>query len=413
MRKQKKALILGGVAPHIELIKELKKRGYYTILADYLNNPPARKYADVFFQISVLDKEAILKLAQEENVDIVMCICVDHANVTMTYVAEKLGLPMPYAYKTAIATTDKGEMKRIMCEVGVPTSSFVVVEEISGIADINMRFPLIVKPVDNNGSKGVKTASNKEQLYRYVEDAFNFSRKGEVIVEEFSCGKEIQVDCFSNKSKAHVVMIRQKLEMPRKEGLALQSFGSILPADLSDEVIEKINNIAQSMVDAFRLEHTPFFFQAKVNNDDIEVLEVTPRIGGGLSYKMLKRQTDFDVINTIIDSYFGDVSNIEFKSKPQYMLTNIIYATEGAFDRVSGIEKVINKGIIEDFDQFIDSGTIIRGAMDSRNRVGAYFIVADTREELIRKALIAEGEIDILDITGSSIACIQSIRGII
>ena len=87
-----RAIILGGVAPHIELIKNLKKRGYETILLDYYENPPAREYADRFYRISTLDYEAVKEAAEKEKADLIITICVDHANVIMCRAAEELGL---------------------------------------------------------------------------------------------------------------------------------------------------------------------------------------------------------------------------------------------------------------------------------------------------------------------------------
>ena len=113
------------------------------------------------------------------------------------------------------------------------------------------------------------------------------------------------MDCFANEGRANVLMIREKLKIPRASGLAMQTYGSILPAILPAGLTKKIQVIAQSIVEGFGLEHTPFFFQAIADNTDIKVLELTPRIGGGLSYKMLRDHVGFDVVDAAVDSYFG------------------------------------------------------------------------------------------------------------
>lgn len=393
------AIILGGVVPHIELIEDLKKRGYTTLLLDYLENPPAKAYADEFLRVSTLDREAVLEIAMQRKADLIITICVDHANVTMCYVAEKLGLPLPYSYDTAIKTTDKGIMKQCMFDGGIPTSEFKLLYENDPLPE-DLEFPVVVKPVDNNGSKGVKRANDRTELEKYVKAAFAFSRKGQVIVEEFSDGIEIQVDCFANEGKAHVIMTRKKLEMPRKEGLALQSIGSVIPAPLKKEHIDEFRSIADKMVSVYDFEHTPFFFQAKLKGDKIKVLEVSPRIGGGLSYKMLKSQMDFDVVDTIIDSYFGNVDSINIRPKEQYMLTDIVYAGGGVFDHVEGAAQMIEEGVIDSFDLMIDKGKDMGSDMDSRNRVGAYLITAATKNDILKKAQTAFENIAVIDNEG-------------
>jgi len=395
-------MILGGVAPHIDLINELKGKGYTTILVDYLDNPPAKSSADEFYQVSTLDKEAVLALAKEKEIDLIMTICVDHANITMCYVAEQLGLPLPYTMETALASTDKTLMKARMHEWDVPTSRFVCLsdgEEYSGDLD----FPLVVKPADNNGSKGVKKADTMEEVKAYVENAYTLSRSHKVVVEEYNDGKEIQVDCFACDGTAIVLMVKEKLKIPRTKGLAMQSFGSLIPADLPESTFEEIAEIAQKIQKGFGFINTPFFFQANVTSKGVRVIELTPRIGGGLSYKLLKRYTGGNIVEKIYDSYFGKANFDDLNSKKPYMVTNIVYAQDGIFDKVVGIEELIADGTIESFDLMVDKGNEFGSNMDSRNRVGAYYIVAESQEELIEKAQKAYDCIDVISVEGTSI----------
>lgn len=398
-----KAMILGGVAPHIELIQALKKRDYETILVDYLDNPPARVYADKYYQVSTLDKEAVLSLAKEEKIDLIMTICVDHANVTMCYVAEQLGLPLPYTSETALNATDKDLMKQKMWEYEIPTSRFIVVSENESYDLSSLEFPLVIKPADNNGSKGVIKVNTVDEVQNKVENALSLSRNKKAVIEEFNDGREIQVDCFANNNVANVIMIREKLKIPNQQGLAMQSYGSILPPKLTKEAENNIKDIAQKIVKAFGFEHTPFFFQAIEKDGAVKVIELTPRIGGGLSYKLLKRFANFDIINTVIDSYHGNVKSVDFKTSDLHMVTNIVYAMNGVFDKVVGVEEMIANNIIESFDLMTESGKEFGVQMDSRNRVGAYYIVASSYEELLEKARVAHESIDVVDTSGRSI----------
>ena len=91
----KKALVLAGGLPQIELIKELQQRGYYVILADYYENPIARDYADRFYQKSTLDIEAMRTIATTEKVDMIITCCTDQALAVVSKLAEELDLPYP------------------------------------------------------------------------------------------------------------------------------------------------------------------------------------------------------------------------------------------------------------------------------------------------------------------------------
>ena len=178
------AIVLAGTTPHIALIENLKERGYYTILVDYYENPPAKKAADRHIQESTLDQEKVLDIAKKVGAPLVITTCMDHANVTACYVAEKLGLPAPYSYETALSVTNKGLMKEKMVRHGIPTSKYTFVKNISGFESADLRFPVAVKPADSNGSKGVRKASGYKDLSKFLEDALEISRSNQAIIEE-------------------------------------------------------------------------------------------------------------------------------------------------------------------------------------------------------------------------------------
>ena len=120
----KKAIVLGGTNPHIELINQLHARGYYVILIDFLPHPPAKPYADIHIQESSMDMDLVVKIGKEYDVDLVICACIDQQNVTACYAAEKLGLTKPYSYDFAHKITNKGYMKDVMVENHIPTTRY-------------------------------------------------------------------------------------------------------------------------------------------------------------------------------------------------------------------------------------------------------------------------------------------------
>lgn len=168
--KEKKpiAIVLAGTRPHILLIEKLKQRGFYVILVDYLDNPIAKPYADLHFQESTLNNEAVINIAREYNASLVISTCVDQANLTACYVSGKLGLPHPYSYETAMNVTDKLRMKKIMMENNIPTSKYYNISE-SMIQDIyDLKYPVIVKPADCNSSKGVRKVDDQKYLKEFI-----------------------------------------------------------------------------------------------------------------------------------------------------------------------------------------------------------------------------------------------------
>jgi len=380
---QKKAIVLGGTSPHIELIKKLKNRGYFVILVDYLNNSPGIPYADKFVRESTLDLEKVLQVAKEEKVDLVISTCIDQANSTCCYVAEKLGLPQPYSYETSLDVTDKGRMKTIMRNNDIPTSSFQIV---SNLEDVNwelVSYPAVVKPVDCNSSKGVIKVDNKEDASKVILDDIAMSRTSNAIIEGYNEGIEIQVDCLNFKSETKVLMTRRKKRIETKEKMVLNSTGSIIPAGLSDELNKQAQEIAAKISDSFNLKNTPFFYQAIVTENGISVIEFAPRIGGGLSSYLIKEITGIDVVDAAIDSFLNiEIDVNEPKEINRIYSTNLLYMKPGIFDHIEGFDELKSKGFVKEVFTTKEVGTEIDSDMRSSNRVGAFIVMADDVEAL-------------------------------
>lgn len=397
------ALVLGGTNPHIELICQLKKRGFKTILVDYTKNPPAKAYADEHIQESTLDKETVLRIAREMKADLVISACIDQANSTCCYVSEKLFLPHPYSYETSINVTVKSKMKKIMKDNDIPTSWYQTTYNVDSIDWDQVSFPAVVKPVDCNSSKGVHKVNTIDEAKKFLVEAIKLSRSKEAIIEGFVNGTEIQIDCFAENSDAKVILTRQKKQILRDNGEELNSTGSIIPALVCKGLEESLHVIAKSIAKAFNLKNTPFFYQAIVDEQgNVNVLEFAPRIGGGLSYYVLNDIAGFNAIHYLINSYLGIEESLKYKTVDRFYSTNLLYMDEGVFDHIIGFEDSVKTGIIKKFFILKEKGTEISKDMRSGNRVGAFIVEADSFTELLRKESEVYKMIDVIDINGGS-----------
>lgn len=397
----KKAIVLGGTAPHVELIKKLKSRNYYVVLIDYLDNSPGIEYADEHIQESTLDQEKVLEIAQNREVDLVISTCIDQANSVCCYVAEKLNLPRPYDYQTSLNVTDKGLMKKNMVDNGIPTSPYFVVRSVDDICWEKVQYPVVVKPVDCNSSKGVHRADTREEVCKYVVEDLSYSRKGNAIIEGFNEGAEIQVDCFATDDYAEVLLTRQKKKIVGDNGMVLQSTGSIIPAILSEKELQQVKEIAIKIARGFGLKNTPFFYQAIVTVNGVSVLEFAPRIGGGLSFYLLKEIAGVDSVEVAIDSFLGNHTNVKPREVKKFYSTNLLYMNPGVFDHIEGAEDLKSAGIIKDFFQMKKRGTRIDNDLRSGNRVGAFVIEAESRKAVKMLEEQAYKKIKIIDENGN------------
>ena len=401
MNKQKTASVLGGTLPHVDLVNKLKDRGYKVLLIDYLQNPPAKAVATEHIRESTLDQEKVLEIAKERNVDLVISSCIDQANSVCCYVAEKLGLPHPYSYKTSLDVTNKGLMKKVFSENDIPTSPYIIANSVDSIDWAKVTYPAVVKPVDCNSSKGVHRVDSDQETRLRVAEAIELSRTGTAIIEGFNQGVEIQVDCVSTSSGVKVMMTRQKQKgCLDGNAMVLQSCGSIFPAPLSVELKEQVQIIAEKIAHAFGLLNTPFFYQAIITEAGVQVLEFAPRVGGGMSSYVLKTFGDYDAVECVIDSFLGKPISVEPKNQTEFHSTNILYMKQGVFDHVEGVEQQQKCGNIGKFFLLRKKGSKIDGDMRSANRIAAFVVDGKSYDELRQKAHKAFASLEIRDEQG-------------
>ncbi|WP_305402632.1 ATP-grasp domain-containing protein [Photobacterium leiognathi] len=159
----KKIIVLGAMQMHVPLIKYAKERGYYVITVDYLLDAPGHKIADEYSLISTTDLEAVTCLARDKNVDIVMTFNSDPAAYTAAYVSKVLGLK-GNPPKAVEIMSDKGLFRKFLYENGFNYPKYKVFSCSDEILSVDLDFPVIVKPVDSSGSKGITKVKDRSSL---------------------------------------------------------------------------------------------------------------------------------------------------------------------------------------------------------------------------------------------------------
>ena len=409
----KTALVLGGTYPHIALIKKLQARGYYTILIDYLDHPVAKQYADEHVQESTMDIDKVCEVAKERKADLVISTCIDQCNVTCCYVAEKLGLPKPYSYETSLNVTDKVRMKQIMIENNIPTAQHYTISSFEEFDATRLRYPIIVKPADCLGSKGVRRIERDDPNAKaYIQDALGFSRSGHAIIEEYIVGREIGADCMIVNHKAHIVITRERRKINKNNKEAIQQiYGSFWPADLTENQIEQLRLIAEKIALAFNLDDTPLMMQTLLADDEFNVIEFGARIGGGDNYQIIEELTGYDIIQNAISSFLGEkIDYYDLGKRQKLLMDNYLYVNpprndSGSEEQVFGsvYYNDIAKSNIEYEKVYKKKGDLIGYKISSSNRVGCFVVSGATEQELLDKQAMVVANMEVFDIEGNPI----------
>lgn len=395
-----KAFVLAGSCVQVVLLQQLKERGIYTILGDNNEKAVARPYADEFVKVDILNVDAVKKIAQEKEVDFLITVCADQVPITVAKVSEALGLPCYLDVKTACDVSDKSLMKNIFHKNGIPSSKHVFMSELDFDKIKDMQYPFVVKPVDGYSSKGVRKASNPEELKAYFGEAAKISRSGEVIVEEFVEGVELTVDFQVVDGKAHLLCASNTEKVDYKDRFL--AFRTRFPAAVSEETIERVRVIGQKIADAFNLKNTPVLVQLLTDDKRESVLEFCARTGGGAKYLLLKMASGFDPVTAVLDLTLGNKVTVgEIKSESKLITNEFLYGREGVFDHLEGFEELKREGVLAEYWQFKAQGAQIFGAATSGDRIASITIKADSYEELVEKHNLAASRIKIIDVDGN------------
>lgn len=400
----KKAIVLAGGNDQIALIKALRIRfpQIYIYLVDYAKNPVAKPYADEHLCISTMDIDAVLSAAIDNNVDMIMVACGDQPLPVMAYVSEQLNLPCYLSYEQTLNLTNKVRMKEMMKAHGIPTAAFKSYSSMDNVDTSGLQYPLIVKPADCNGSKGVRKIGNKTELLPFLKNAIDLSRTHTAIVEEYKIGIEISVDAYVKEGKAEVLMTSQLNKFKVDENISV-IYQSIVPAPISDVVLGQIKAVAQQIASGFKLENSPLLIQLIVENEQINVIEFSARIGGGAKYQTIESVTGFDILNANIDAMLGLKTDITVKNIESYYSRNHLYTSGGYLKSITGMEALMTNKVIESATYNKASGVLVSSPHGSSDRVASFFVKSDSISGLYSKVHEAIRGIKVLDLNDCDI----------
>ena len=265
------------------LIEQCKELGLFTVGIDVSADAVCRDDVDVFEVVAGDDFDATLAVAEQYNISGVVTAATDKPLVMMARIAEALNLPF-YSVQTARWSTDKLLMKQRFQQYGIPCARGMEVESAGDIEKIDWAYPVIVKPRDNSGSRGVIFCANKDDATRALAEAFEYTRKETALVEEFIEGREYSIESLHYNGETHVVQFTQKITTEFPYNVEL---GHIQPADLTDEQKASIIAIIHRIAEALGFVNCASHTELKTNKDGITVIETSPRLGGDFITSML------------------------------------------------------------------------------------------------------------------------------
>lgn len=368
-------MLLGGIRYLLPVIKAAHEQGYYVITADYLPDNIVHKFSDEYVNVSIVDKEAVLEAAREKRIDGIMSFGVDPGVVSASYVQNMMGLPSFGPYESVEILQNKDKFRTFLAEHGfnVPKAKgFHSMEE--ALSDLNWyEFPVIVKPTDSAGSKGVARVDSFEELKPALGYAFEHSIKGSVIVEEFleKKGCSSDTDCYSENGKLKFVSFnaqRFDADAANPYTPAAYSWPSTFTKDEEDYLTSEI----QRLITLLGMTTCVYNIETRVStNGKPYIMELTPRGGGNRLCEMLRYATGIDMITAITRAMVGDEpESIEQKPYNGHWAEIILHADRSGVFECLEIDADLPAEIVEK-DLWVKRGDKVDGFEGANNAIGA------------------------------------------
>lgn len=385
--KQKKLMLLGGLRYLKPVIDAAHKQGYYVITADYLPNNIAHKWSDEYCNVSIIDKDAVLKEAQRLKIDGIMSFACDPGVVAASYVQNKMGLPSFGPFESVEILQNKDKFRAFLAKnsFNVPQAKgFDSVEAAMG--EIYWYpWPVIVKPTDAAGSKGVTRVDKAEDLKPALEYAMEHSISGHIIVEEFidKQGCSSDTDSFSEDGKLKFVSFcAQRFDAEATNPYTPAAYS--WPSTFTKEQEEYLTSEIQRLITLLNLKTVVYNIEVRVApNGKPYIMELTPRGGGNRLCEMLRYATGVDMITAITRAMVGDsiLEPIEQKPYNGHWAEIILHADEsGVFDHLE-ISKNLPAEIVEE-DLWVEKGDKVESFEGANNAIGTLVLKFQTAEEL-------------------------------
>lgn len=396
-------LVLGAGRHQAPLIERAESRGISTIALDYYDDSPGKRIATAAVLADALDVDAVLAAARDHDIDAVATVGTDQAVVVVATVARELGLPCHISVDGAKAATNKVDMRRELERAGVAMTSGGVVgndpttEELSALP-----LPCVVKAADSQGQRGMRRIDTAADLPDAIRTAARFSRTSTVVVEEFATGPELTINAWMRAGEPIVLIPtdRHTFNPPPAIGICLRH---VAPS-VHDEQRDALAEITCRVASAYGVTDGPLYIQLLATDDGFRVVEAASRVGGGHEAQLFEEMYGLSLLDLTIDSAFGrNDRSIPDLRVERCGVVNFVVARPGHVDRLSSMDVLVDEGLIDQGQWYVEPGHEQTPIVDSMGRIGAVIVTGAVRSRVLADAAEAYGRLTAADAEGTNL----------
>lgn len=372
---KKKLAILGASYLQDPLIQKAKAMGIETHVFAWQCGEIGEKSADFFYPISIVEKEAVLEQCRQIGIDGICSIASDLAAITVNYVASVLCLN-----GNSIACTEKSTNKyRMRCafeQHGDPSPKSLLVEDVSDLDGTAFSYPVIVKPVDRSGSRGITKVTEAKGLSEAINVAKNFAFIKKALVEEYVSGQEYSVECISYQGKHTFLALTQKYTSGAPHFIEA---GHMEPARVSEDLLDRIKRVIFHALDSLEITNSASHSEIKISpQGEIKLIEINGRMGGDfIGSHLVELSTGIDFVQAVIEVALGVAPDLTPKHDGKVAAVRYVFNLDD-YNAIAAMKNEIPEQV-----RYDDTTDKIGAAVtDSTNRHGACVFVAERYEDI-------------------------------
>ncbi len=374
--------IIGASYLQLPLVVKAKEMGLETHVFAWEQGAVCKEAADYFYPISVTDINSILDICKKIKPIGVISIASDIASVTVNHIADKFGL-IGNSFESTRLSTNKFLMRTEFLNNGLPCPRFMkYTEPFNSKLMQELNYPLIVKPVDRSGSRGVTLVNEFLHLNAAIKEAEKESFSNTVIIEEFIDGREISVETISWEGCHYILQYTDKETTGKPHFIEKAQHQ---PAKLAPELKNKIYQIVKHGLDTLKIKYGASHTELKITPDDeVFIIETGPRMGGDhIGARLVPLSTGYDYLKAVINVSMGKFEEPKLLDD-KYSGIYYIFPKPGVLNAV----EFNNDEHIVEYDVLINIGEIVEDIKDSSQRAAYYIYQSDYKPDFNPHALI-------------------------
>ena len=369
-----KLAVIGASYLQEPLIQTAKSMGCETHVFAWKAGDPGEKSADHFYPVSIVEKDEILRICRQIGIDGICTIASDLAAVTVNYVAEQMGLA-GNTMETTLVSTNKHLMRERFASCGDPSVKSIQISSAEDLKDIELTYPVIIKPVDRSGSRGIFKVTAPEQLAEAVRKAVDVSFDHKALAEEFASGYEYSVEGITWHGQHHILAITQKYTTGAPGFIET---GHLEPALLTPAMKEKVRAVVIHALNSLGIQNSASHSELKIDRDgNIRLIEIGGRMGGDfIGSHLVRFSTGIDYIRAVVDTALGREPDLSAQEHDGAGAVRFILGQ----DDLDALERLKKEHPEYLYDAEVHEGGEV---VDSSTRHGYFLMHAQRAEDLI------------------------------